>query len=123
MRKFNFVNKALRPLDVLELFYFKKGEKVSCSTTSHSLIRFKERFNLLTDVELKDGEILLAICNLFNSSKKFTNEEYEKRNQHYGGGTLYFKNSHFVFVVKDRIILTAEIISDRTLNKDMTDAN
>lgn len=113
---------ALKETNETSLFYTSsKNEKVECKVTNHLKTRMRERFEILTGINLDSEQLDLAIVNLFNNSKRIgngKNTQYKNRNKKHGGDSLYFQNVHLVFIVQNREIVTVEIVTERELNKE-----
>lgn len=119
MRYSMFVINVIRNTTTEEPFYINsKKEKIFCKMTVHVKEQFAERFFKLTNVILEPEQIEPTIINLFNHSTRIgkKNPAYVNRNKSYGNNSLYFLNTHFVFVVVENNIVTVEITTDRGLN-------
>lgn len=99
-----------------------KGKQVCIGITRHARKRFIERWGrIYPDCQLDPGTADSKIAEWFSLAKREeTNDRrIRTRLKRHGKDTLYFKNSHFTFIVQDATLLTVEI-SDRNkryLNK------
>jgi hypothetical protein len=100
----------------MELNYInKKGCNVVVFATDHSLIRFKERWNLVNG----DSRLTTPLAVREQISRTFATatrleakgKHYEKRLRRHGKDTLYFQSGckNFVFVIQANRLLTVEL--------------
>lgn len=108
-------------------FVFRKDNtEIHCYPTEHCIKQFKKRYELLTDGELNDNEVLHRMKEIFNKSEQYTNSKIRYRNSNHKEDAIYLRyvhngqplNYHWVLNPNSFEIITFEIGGNkRDLNK------
>lgn len=96
------------------LHYFNKtGKRIELKAWRHAYSRFAERYKIVHGQALDRNKIVSEFTKTFNQSDRVTKlKQGDKRRQKkYGNDNLFFRTTHFTFIVQNAEIVTVEISS------------